>query len=416
MLYTGVDRQATFGYSETKRESLCVRCRGFMALCGRRVCPVLVKARTYMDLQHLKSDIAGSAPPAVFVGSYGYPKVIAGPLIPPLSGDTMDMDSERWLGLGFDDILRYRFQLVRSKSVIDIKSAREPSGVLEKVQEMVMSDRPVDTEASFVKKPDSRVAFSMREAPAGPSADIKSFSLVDNPSVPRAVDRVTSDTDFKAAPGVLDLFKSSIDQRQITRLFSVGMLGEKDNRRLVPTGWSITAVDDIVGKGLLDKVRYHPTIDRYMVFSAGALANNVCILLTPTPWMFEGLELWHISAPNWRCDSDYELYEGRKDYASSLAGAYYAARLPVAEHLDTAGRQAGAIAFLEVMNDWIPLGVWRFRELAKEALLNPPSAFDSLDLALAEIEKRLKSPIKPWLAASRLHKYLKEQKRLFDFF
>jgi hypothetical protein len=411
-----VDRQVSFGYGETKKESLCVRCRGFMALCGKRVCPILVKAKTYLDLNGLKDEIAGSAPPAVFVGSYGYPKVIAGPLIPPLSGDTMDMDSEKWLKLGFDDILRYRFQLVRSKSVIDITSAQEPAGVLEKVHEMVLSDRPVDTEASFEKKPDSRVAFSMREAPSGPSADLKSFSILDNPSVPRAVDRVTSDTDYKAAPGVLDLFKSRIDQRQITRLFSVGLLGEKTNRRLVPTGWSITAVDDIVAKGLIDNVRYHPTIDQYQVFSAGALANNVAILLTPTPWMFEGLELWHISAPNWHCDSDFEFYDGRKAYASTLAGAYYAARLPVVEHLDAAGRQAGAIAFMEVMNDWIPLGVWRFRELAKEALTGAPQAFDTLDLALAEVGKRLNSPIKPWLDASRLYGYMREQKRLLDFF
>jgi hypothetical protein len=411
-----VDRQATFGYGETKRESLCVRCRGFMALCGKRVCPILVKARTYMDLKGLARDIAGSAPPAVFVGSYGYPKVIAGPLIPPLSGDTMDMDSERWLGLGFDDILRYRFQLVRSKSVIDVNGAREPSGILEKVQEMVLSDRPVEAEASFEKKPDPRVAFSMREAPAGPSADLKSFSLVDNPSVPGAVDRVTSDTDYKAAPGVVDLFKSKVDQRQITRLFSVGLLGEKSSRRLVPTGWSITAVDDIIGRGLIERIKDHQTIDKYLVFSAEALANNVCILLTPTPWMFEGLELWHASAPNWHADSDFELYEGRKDYASCLAGAYYAALMPVVEYLNAGGRQAGAIAFLEVMNDWIPLGVWRFRELAKEALSRPHAAFDTLDLALGEVEKRLRSPIRPWLGASRLYKYLREQRRLSDFF
>jgi len=416
MLYHDVDRQATFGYGETKRESLCVRCRGFMALCGKRVCPILIKAKTYMDLQHLKNEIAGAAPPAVFVGSYGYPKVIAGPLIPPLSGDTMDMDSEKWLGLGFDDILRYRFQLVRSKSVIDINSAAEPVGILEKVQNMVLSDKPVDTEASFMKKPDSRVAFSMREAPTGPSADLKSFSVLDNPSVPRAVDKVTSDTDFKAAPGVVELFSSDIDQRQITRMFSVGLLGEKSSRKLVPTGWSITAVDDIIGKGLVDRVKDNQAIGEYMVFSADALANNVCILLTPTPWMFEGLEMWHMSAPNYHVDSDFEFYEGRKGYASSLAGAYYAARLPVAEYLDSAGRQAGAIAFLEVLNDWIPLGVWRFRELAKEALASSPTTSDTLEGALGEVSKCLKSPIKPWLNASKLYKYMREQRRLMDFY
>jgi hypothetical protein len=413
-----VDKQVTFGgtgYGESRTESLCVRCRGFMALCGKKVCPVLVKAKTYMDIDLAKTSIAGSAPPAVFVGSYGYPKVIAGPLIPPVSGDTMQMDSEKWLGLGFDDILRNRFQLVRSKSVVDAGSASNPKGVLEKMQEMVLSEKPVGTEASFEKKPDARVAFSMREAPTGPSASLKEFSLIDNPSVPHAVDKVVSDTDYKAAPGVFDLFRHKVEERQITRLFSVGLMGEKTNRRLVPTGWSITAVDDIIGKQLVDRVKINGTIDQYTVFSAKALANNVCILLTPTPWMFEGLEMWHISAPNYHVDSDFEFYEGRKSYASNLAGAYYAARLPVLEYLDAGMRQAGAIAFLEVMNDWIPLGVWRFRELAYEALKAPPARFDTLDMAVGELSKRLCSPAKPWLNASALYKYMREQRRLLDF-
>jgi len=209
---------------------------------------------------------------------------------------------------------------------------------------------------------------------------------------------------------VLDLFKSNIDQRQITRLFSVGLLGEKANRRLVPTdGASRRWTTSSVKASWIRSSITRPS-DKYLVFSAGALANNVVFLLTPTPWMFEGLEMWHISAPDWHCDSDFELYEGRKSYASTLAGAYYAARLPAVEYLEAAGRQAGAIAFLEVMNDWIPLGVWRFRELAREALAAPPQAFDTLDQALAGVGNRLKSPIKPWLDASRLYRYMKEQK------
>ncbi|HUL62600.1 MAG TPA: hypothetical protein VLT35_06015 [Methanocella sp.] len=417
-----MQKQVTLGssgnsYAESRRESLCARCRGFNGLCGRKVCPILVKAKTYLSLEAFGgTDIAGSAPPGVFVGTYGYPKVLAGPLIPPLSGDTMHMDSEAWLGNTFDEILRDRFRLVRSKSVIPVGAAAEPSGVLEKVQALVLSDRPVDTEATFAKKPDTRVSFSMREAPTGPSADLKALSVIDNPSVPRKVDRVVSDTDYRAAPGVAELFDGGIGQRQITRLFSVGLLGVQGDRRLVPTAWSITAVDDIVGKALADRVRYNPTIDEYRVYRSEALANNVVVLLTPTPWMFEGLELWHASAPNWRADADFELYDGRKEYASNLAGAYYAARAPVLEHLDGLRRQAGAIAFLEVMNDWIPLGVWRFRELAKDALRSAPAMFDTLDQAIAALPRYLHSPLQPWLNASNLYRYLREQRRLTDYF
>ena len=414
-----VQRQITFksGYKETGRESLCARCRGFMGLCGKKVCPILVKAKTFIDMKTLDRDsISGSAPPGVFIGSYGYPKVLAGPLIPPISGDTMHMDSEAWLGDSFDRILQNRFQLVRSKSVMDINNASDPRGMLEKIQEIVLSDRPVDTEASFEKKPDTRVSFSMREAPTGPSANLKAFTVVDNPSVPRKVDMIVSDTDYRAAPGIAELHDSGISQRQITRLFSVGLLGVKPDRKLVPTAWSITAIDDIIGKAIADRVRYYPTIDQFMVYRAEALANNVIVLLMPSPWMFEGLELWHASAPNFKCDSDFELHEGRKGYASNIAGAYYAARAPVLEYLDRIGRQAGAIVFMEVKNDWIPLGVWRFRELTKEALIGAPQAFDTLSGAITAISGLLYSPIKPWLGASSLYRYLRQQRKLTDFF
>lgn len=414
-----MQRQVTFkaNYTEGSRESLCSACRGFKALCGKKVCPILVKARTYVDMEPLKkTEIFGSAPPAVFVGTFGYPKVIAGPLIPPVMGDTMQMDSEDWLSLSFDEILKYRFQLVRTKSLIGIHDAVDPKGTLEKVQEIALAAKPVDTEAQFMKKPDSRIAFSMREAPSGPSAELKDFTVTDNPSVPRSVDKVTSDTDYRASPGIVEMYEDGITQRQITRLLSVGLLGVKEDRRLVPTAWSITAVDDIVGKDKINVVKDFPTIDGYRVFRAEALANNVAVLLTPTPWMFEGLELWHIGAPNWHADSDFEFYEGRKTYASNLAGAYYAARLPVVDYLETHRRQSGAIVFMEVKNDWIPLGVWRFRELTREALKGPYEEFDTLDKALSSVGAKLYSPLEKWLESSALYKYLKEQRRLTDYF
>ncbi len=42
-------------------------------------------------------EIDGSTPPSVFIGSWNYPKVYAGPMIAPLSGDTTIMDMpESW--------------------------------------------------------------------------------------------------------------------------------------------------------------------------------------------------------------------------------------------------------------------------------------------------------------------------------
>ena len=51
-------------------------------------------------------SISGSSPPSVFVGSYGYPKVGVGPMVPPIHGDTSLLDlPEKWLGKTLEDIV-----------------------------------------------------------------------------------------------------------------------------------------------------------------------------------------------------------------------------------------------------------------------------------------------------------------------
>lgn len=96
---------------------MCSLCHGHRRLCGKPVCPILVKAETLIDIDRVlnQTNFFGSSPPAVFVGSWGYPKVLAGPLVPPVEReDTLVMDSpEAWLGRTLDDVLRYRFSLVR---------------------------------------------------------------------------------------------------------------------------------------------------------------------------------------------------------------------------------------------------------------------------------------------------------------
>ena len=46
--------------------------------------------------------------------------------------------------------------------------------------------------------------------------------------------------------------------------------------------------------------------------------------------------------------ADVEFFSQRKDYASNVTGAYYAARLAVAEFLVEKKRQAAAIVFREI--------------------------------------------------------------------
>lgn len=404
--------------AEVRREVACRVCRGEITRCRLAICPYLESVRGWFEERRdLRSaNVFGASPPGAFVGSWGYPKVLAGPLVPPVRDeDTSILDtSEGWLAYELPELLRFRLTLVRGKAARRVAEARSPDAILSTVQEAAMASKPIDTEMWLAKKPVLVSPFSARAPPSGPSADIRKVELTSNPSVPRRVDDVVGDTDLKAGDAVEDLYGHGIPQSHITRIFSVGLLGTKDRRRLVPTEWSITAVDDILAKGLVDRVRASPWTSDYEVYSATGVANTVAILLFPQAFMFEGLEAWNL-ASNPTPVHDHEFAKGRTTYPDQIAGAYHATRLPVLEHLASRRRQAGAIVCMEVYDDWVPLGVWRYRELARAGLAKPHASFSTLDEAEADLGRRLRLPLANWWRASALRAYLRGQARITSF-
>ncbi len=400
-------------------ERVCSRCMGHRALCGVRPCPLIMRAKALanIDSRVTGTSLEGSSPPAVFVGSYGYPKVLAGPLVPPVRGEeTALMERpDLWLDKTLDQILALRFSLVRTKRAFPVEAASEPPRILAETQTMVLSDMPTDSEATLLKRPQFTSVFSERTLPVGPSAPLHEFHLEENPSVPRPVDKVTSDTDLKATEGIMSLFKEGVGQQHVTRLFSVGMLGQKKSRRLVPTEWSITAIDDIIGKRLHKQIVRFDWLSETMLFSDYALGNTVAILLVPGAWQFEALECW-LTGANPPVISDYEWVKGRKEYAKAVVGAYYATRLPVLEHLADIRRQASVIVFMEIdPRRWVPLGVWRFREIARRALRGEGRRFSDVEEAVNELGSLLRNPIGRYLEASATYKTFGTQMRLTDF-
>jgi hypothetical protein len=401
-------------HREQSHEVTCDTCQGNRLVCIQNSsrCPIFLRAKKLVDIEKAvgKTEFFGASPPGVFLGSYGYPNVLAGPLVPVLQEpDPSLLDSpDRWLDKSIDQLLRYRLGLVRGKSTMKVQNARNPDKTLSLVQEIVMSETPTDTELVLKKKPYVRINLLTRSSPHGPSGVVERLSLASNPDVPRQIDKVVSDTDLPALEGAQSLYQNGISQQHIVRMFSIGLLGASRARRLVPTEWSITAIDDILAKDLRAKIRDFSRLDEFRLFSASSVGNNVHVLLFPTSWMFEALEGW-MMGPRPEVFGDYEFNRGRRDYPANIAGAYHASRLPVLEYLNEIRRQAGAIVFLEVTRDWVPLGVWRFREISRKALTGEPSRFASLEQALGEARKRLLIPYRNWAEASRLLSYYKEQ-------
>jgi hypothetical protein len=74
------------------------------------------------------------------------------------------------------------------------------------------------------------------------------------------------------------------------------------------------------------------------------------------------------------------------------------------------------MVFMEIdPQQWVPLGVWRFREIAKRALETNVNSYSSIDEALTEISSHLRIPIHRWLETSKIYPEFKTQTKLTDF-
>jgi len=235
------------------------------------------------------------------------------------------------------------------------------------------------------------------------------------------VEKAFYDTDMTATLAVKDLYREGVMVSKIQKAFSVGAFGVGKRRRFVPTRWSITAVDDILGKSILTSTKRAPLIEEWRVYDWYALDNRWSVLLMPTSWRYELIEAWYPNT-SWNpmgreieIISSYEFYNGRKEYAE-IGGCYYAARLAVNELLQKEGRQAGAVIFREAHPGYImPVGVWNVRENVREALRQEPSRFETMAEALNHISQRMDIPIKTWIASSGVLKDMLRQRRIEDY-
>jgi hypothetical protein len=301
---------------------------------------------------------------------------------------------------------------------------------METSQELSMAARPVDTETKL-ERMNLRMMMDNHALPMGPSGMADKIEITENTKVHPQVDYCVSDTDLKAADAVSEYlyFKGHVPESTIKRVFSAGLLGEEKRRRIVPTRWTITAVDDIISKALIKEIKKFPEIDSYQIFEATYLDNHFKILLFPGKFIYEMNEVW---APNtlWNISldgnnrnlkpqimTDFEFYQGRKSYASNITGAYYAARKSVCEYLYNIKRQARVLIFREVSGGYVvPLGVWVIRSTVENAMLTKdPIILDNFNDSIKAMADGFMVPYKYWRKSSKLINFVRTQKTLDTF-
>ena len=398
----------------------------------------LAEEKSYEILDHLESfehrfaeatgggDQFGSVSPGIFVGRANYPNVSTGILSPVGHEDDAARyeTSGDWYeeGVSISDVFRRRTALLNASQPTDrdaTATARTAdttprgdgglpnvhdawNGFLGTQREVAIADQPVDVEVALADGPD--VDFDLGRddisTPTGPRAAAAGAQLGENPHVPRPVQKTLEDDDWRAQGAINYLYNRGFDVYEVNTILSAGALGQTDQRRLVPTRWSITAVDDTVGQFLRGSIRTNPSVDTVQVYHDSYLGNDFFVVLAPGNWEFELVEakaagsIWNPGGEEPWYASDREGREGRTGYPDETAGAYHAARLGVLEHLDEIGRSAKALVVRYVSPDyWGPAGVWQVRESVRHAFDGTVGEAETLREAVTGVADSLPVPL-----------------------
>ncbi len=411
---------------------LCVRCKG-RGYCGKP-CKILAKLRIEIrDLNSLKQEFQGSSPPTVFIGSkLTYPAVNVGVMsLPEIKEDAWLYDSPNYWSqeeINSRQIISFRKSLINSRFQAKVFDIRKENRLLRLVQEVGMASLQSDIEVKLKKKPKPKLDFDSHLLPMGPSAQLKNIKVITNPKIPAFVEKVYFDTDLKSAAALKYLYEKGLDEHSLSQLLSIGITGLKKNRKLVSTRNSITAIDDTIGKYLLTKIRDYKTIEDYTLYFGGHLGNYYLIFFFPDIFSYELFEMvfpkttWNPNPLSQvQIMNDYENHGGRKNYAGETAGGYYAARLPILQHLEKEKKQASALVLRFVLPEYdVPLGVWVCRNSVRKALSSSQLCFETkremLKYAKSLIIEKLGFNINNILNQSKLLKENREQLKLNYYF
>ena len=370
-------------------------------------------------------SLYGSSAPEIFVGRSNYPDVSTG-LLSPMDREadaSSFATSGEWYqqGLGIDDVLQRRTGLLNSTRSSQVNVEDVWDGFVGVQREVAIADHPVDVEVGLDDTPDIDLSLDDIATPTGPRARATDATLAENPYVPKPVEKTLEDDDWQAEGAMTYLYRRGFDVYEINTILSAGALGRGRNRRLVPTRWSITAVDDTVGQYLRGQIRNAASVDQVQVWYNEYIGNDYWVVLAPGNWEFELVEL---KAPGsiWNPDpggdyylaADNESFEGRTGYVDETAGAYHASRLAVLERLADVDRQATCLVIRHASDAyWAPVGVWQIREGVRHAFRNEPATAETFHGAIQQLSGQLPVSLADLRRKSELVAGI--QSRLTDF-
>lgn len=350
----------------------------------------------------------------IFVGKSGYPNVKAGLIsLSEAKKDEQYDNPKLWADKNYDinTIINLRTKMINANFKTNIKENK----LKDLYQELSLSIKPVDTEIELEKKPMVKISFNAEATPFGPTIQLKKAKITENPKIPKKVDEIANDN-ITSTEALQELYNKGFDENYLIKVFSAGNLGKKTEKKLVPTRWAITTVDDIIGKNLIKEIKNYVLSD-YKLYFGEYLGNYYIIMLFPERWSYELFETYLKTN---EYSTDYENYYGRKNYAINTVGGYYASRFSILQKLKEEKRQASVLTLRFISDEyWAPLGVWVVREATRKTINSKPIKFDNkenmIKYAKEFIKKTFNYDINQILKKSLLIKQIESQRKISDF-
>ena len=204
------------------------------------------------------SKVDSISPPSVFIGSkLKYPLVNVGILSP------LDKEEDAWLyddakywaekNFNIEEVMSLRNGLLNSRFQTKVSDARLNKKFVDIAKNIAISSRQVDVEIELKNRLIVGREKDKILTPHGMRAGLKSVEITGNVKIDKKVDKVMND-EIKASEAIKYLYKNDFNEYTLSKILSVGVMGLKKNKRFVPTRWSITATDDMLGKQFLENV------------------------------------------------------------------------------------------------------------------------------------------------------------------
>lgn len=387
---------------------------------------IKIKALNLVDKEY-----TGNTPPTVFVGSKfaDLNKANVG-ILSPLENKEEAWkydDPYHWYNNNYNinKIIELRANLINARKNFSIFEVRNSNKFLDLAQEIAMSFKSSTIEVELEKKLKAKINLDNIHLPFGPGGEAKKIEATENIKVNQKIEKVYYDTDLKSAEAIIDLNKIGIPEYKLSQILSIGITGLKYNRKLVPTRWSITATDDILGKNLIKEIKNYNTISNYRILFGNYFGNYYLIFLFPDAWSYE---LFESSMPDQLPNidheiytmTDYENYYGRKTYADNTVGGYYAARLSLLEYLRDNKIQASALLLRFVTSEYsAPLGVFVVRQAVRKTISSQIFYFNDkkimLEFGKNLILRKFGYNVDNLLKKSILLNNINKQRKIFEF-